>query len=103
MNEIMLILIVFICGIILGIIFFGGLWLTVKKGIASKTPGLLFVLSFFTRTGITLLGFYYLGANNPKNMAACLVGFVVARFIVKYYTKSEKDKHTIKKEVANET
>lgn len=102
MNEIIEIIIIFICGIILGVIFFGGLWLTVKKGITSKMPGILFVASFFIRTVITLLGFYFLGANNPKNMAACLVGFVVTRFAIKYYTKSEKNKTFIEKEVTHE-
>ncbi len=103
MNETIEIIIIFICGIVLGVIFFGGLWLTVKKGITSKMPGILFVVSFFIRTAITLLGFYFLGANNPKNMAACLIGFVVARFAIKYYTKSEKNKTFIEKEVTHET
>ncbi len=101
MNDIIYIIIVFICGIILGIIFFGGLWLTIKKSVTSKMPGLLFIASFFIRTGITLLGFYFLAANNWKNMAACLVGFVISRFIIKQYTKQET--HTIAKEVTHET
>ncbi|MEO6902779.1 MAG: ATP synthase subunit I [Bacteroidia bacterium] len=100
MNEILFILIVFICGIFLGIIFFGGLWLTIKKSVSSKMPGLLFMLSFFIRTGITLLGFYYLGVNNWKNMIACLVGFILARVIIKQYTKQEK--YDVGKEISNE-
>jgi F1F0 ATPase subunit 2 len=101
MNETMYILIVFICGVILGVFFFGGLWLTVKKGMTSKMPGLLFIASFFIRTLIALVGFYYLSANNWKNMAACLMGFVLARFIIKQYTKSKEEKY-IREEVAHE-
>jgi F1F0 ATPase subunit 2 len=100
MNEIIYIIIVFICGIILGIIFFGGLWLTIKKSVTSKTPGLLFFASFLIRTGIALLGFYFLAANNWKNMVACLVGFIISRFIIKQYTKHET--HAIAKEVTHE-
>jgi F1F0 ATPase subunit 2 len=102
MNETIYIILIFICGIILGIIFFGGLWFTVKKVVTSKIPGLLFIISFIFRTGIVLLGFYYLAAGNFKNMIACLIGFIIARFIIKQSTKSEK-KYVIGKEASNET
>jgi hypothetical protein len=40
MNETLLMILAFIAGIALGIIFFGGLWFTVKKIVAAKMPAL---------------------------------------------------------------
>ena len=41
MNDTLIIRLVFIAGLILGTLFFGGLWLTVKRLVASTRPALL--------------------------------------------------------------
>ena len=103
MNEISNLIWAFIVGLLLGILFFGGLWITVKKIINSKTPGLLMVGSFVLRITIVLAGFYFIGLGDWKKLVVCLIGFTVARFAVIYYTKSVDEKNPqIKKEVANE-
>jgi F1F0 ATPase subunit 2 len=103
MNETLLMIATFVGGIALGIIFFGGLWFTVKKIISSKTPGLLMVGSFILRITIVLAGFYFIGLGDWKKLIACLTGFMVARFTVIYLTKSVDEKNAqIKKEVAHE-
>jgi F1F0 ATPase subunit 2 len=89
MNETLHILLSFITGVALGAIFFIGLWLTVKKIVKSKASGILMMISFFLRTGITLLGFYYVSSNNPELLIVCLIGFIVARVIVKRFNKSK--------------
>ncbi len=38
MNETLLLIVALIAGIALGIIFFAGLWLTVKKAVTAKVP-----------------------------------------------------------------
>jgi len=38
MNEIILIIAAFVAGMALGTLFFGGLWLTVKKSVTAKVP-----------------------------------------------------------------
>ena len=45
-------------GLVLGAVFFGGLWWTVRKGVASPRPALWFVGSMLLRTGVVLAGFY---------------------------------------------
>ncbi|MEO6949000.1 MAG: ATP synthase subunit I [Ginsengibacter sp.] len=75
-------------GMLLGVIFFGGLWLTVKKIIKSKTPALLMLSSFIFRIVIVLVGFYIIGLGDWKKLIICLIGFIIARFVVIYYTKS---------------
>jgi F1F0 ATPase subunit 2 len=92
MTEIIYLIFAFIAGTILGTIFFGGLWITVKKGISTKMPALLFAVSFALRTLITLGGFYYVSAGNFTKLVVCLMGFTVARFVIKQLTKTQVEK-----------
>jgi F1F0 ATPase subunit 2 len=66
----------------LGVIFFGGLWWTVRRGAASATPARWFIASLLLRTAIVLSGFYAVGAGQPLRLGLCLLGFVLARAIV---------------------
>ncbi len=103
MNEIVYIVFALIVGLILGTLFFGGLWLTIQKSVTSKTPAIWFLSSFLFRTGITLIGFYYTSQGNWKRLLTCLLGFMVARFIVTRLTKQkELHKFQLKKEVSHE-
>ncbi|TXD48638.1 ATP synthase subunit I [Polaribacter sp. IC073] len=88
MNNIAIMTLIFLAGILLGILFFGGLWFTVKKSVTAKRPALLIISSFFLRISITVLGFYLIGDNDWQRFLGCLLGFITARFIVLYVTKS---------------
>jgi F1F0 ATPase subunit 2 len=89
MNYVLHILLAFVSGFTLGAFFFTGLWLTVKIMVASKTPALLMMVSFFIRTGITLLGFYYVSYNKPGLLVICVTGFILARIVNKRLTRSK--------------
>ena len=103
MNEILNTAIALIAGLALGIIFFGGLFLTVRKMIHSKRPSLWLLSSFFLRVGITLVGFYFVGAGNLQKLLVCLVGFIAARFLVLHFTKNKEPKNfQVQKEVKHE-
>ena len=103
MNEISNMVLPLIVGLLLGVLFFCGLWFTVKKLITSKTPALWMLGSFVFRIGIVLAGFYFVGLGDWKKLIACLIGFVVARFIVIHFTKSVDEKiMQIKKEAVHE-
>lgn len=69
-------------GMLLGGLFFGGLWWTVQRGLASRRPALWFVGSFLLRTSVVLAGMYVVSGGRWEALLACLVGFVVARVIV---------------------
>ena len=69
-------------GLLLGAIFFGGLWWTVRVGVASSRPALLFLGSLLLRTVVVVAGFYFVGDGHWQRLLACLFGFVVARIIV---------------------
>lgn len=104
MNETVLITLAFIAGIALGILFFGGLWFTVKKAVNAKIPALWILSSFFLRISITLVGFYFISSGNWQRLVTCLAGFIIARIIVIHFTKSIDEKQMlVKKDIIHET
>lgn len=82
MHEMVTLSLAGVAGGVLGGIFFGGLWWTVRKGAASQRPGRWFFASLLLRMGIALSGFYLVGAGDWQRLLACLLGFVIARTTV---------------------
>ncbi|MBK1883036.1 hypothetical protein JIN85_11460 [Luteolibacter pohnpeiensis] len=83
-----------LAGAALGALFFGGLWWTVRCGMQSNRPALWFLGSVVIRTGITVAGFYWVGADRWQRYAACLLGFLIARRAVTYFTRqTTEDRH----------
>ncbi|MEA3149390.1 MAG: hypothetical protein QOD56_329 [Gammaproteobacteria bacterium] len=76
----------FIAGVVLGAIFYGGLWWTVRR-ICAKAAGLWLAGSFLVRTMVALAGFYAVARGTWYGAAACLVGFLVARIAVTCITR----------------
>ena len=101
MNETLNILLVFVAGLALGALFFGGLWLTVKKAVNSTKPSIIILCSFVARMAVVLIGFYFIGAGNWQRLMIALAGFIIARLLVIYFTKTKIV--TVKKEVNPET
>jgi F1F0 ATPase subunit 2 len=102
MNEVLFMILSFIVGLLLGAIFFGGLWYTVGKLATSPSPGLWFIGSFFIRSAITVLGFYYISFGDWHRLLVCLFGFIIARYIVVYLTRSKDKQLQIRKENGHE-
>lgn len=69
-------------GALLGVVFFGGLKLTVQKGLTSKRPYLWFIGSFLARTAIVLSGFYLVSRSDLYRLLACIAGFIAARIVM---------------------
>jgi F1F0 ATPase subunit 2 len=82
MNETLTLTMAGAAGAMLGVVFFGGLWWTVRKGVSSIRPALWFLGSMVLRTSVTLAGFYFVAGGRWQRLVACLVGFVAARFVV---------------------
>ncbi len=78
-------------GALLGAIFFGGLWWTVRKGMSSEWPALWFFGSLMLRTGTALLGFLVVGQEDWKRWLLCLLGFVLARLAVQWLTQPRRE------------
>jgi F1F0 ATPase subunit 2 len=88
MNEPSAIVVSAVAGILLGIVFFGGLWWTIRRAFSSKHPASLFSGSLLLRTGIAVIGFYYVSRGDWRRLIACLTGFLLARFSVTRMTRT---------------
>jgi len=98
MNKTLHLLMALVAGLLLGAMFFGGLWWTVQKGVSSKRPALWFVGSLLVRTSIAPAGFYFIARGHWQRLIVCLIGFVVARLIVTRLTQStEKPTYLVQK------
>ena len=81
-------------GLLIGTFFFGGLWWTVKYGLRSKRPALLFCFSLLVRFALALAAFYGIGYGHPDRLIACLGGFVASRFLIGRVLHSVTNKKT---------
>jgi len=74
-------------GALLGAMFYGGLWWTVRRGISSSRAAAWFLGSLLVRMGIALAGFHLVSGGRWERLLACLLGFVVARLVVAWRTR----------------
>ena len=101
MNDSLNMVLIFVAGLALGTVFFGGLWLTVRKAVVSKKPAMLIFGSFVFRMVFVLIGFYLTGAGNWQRLLAVLTGFIMARLLVICFTKATP--RIAEKEAVHET
>jgi F1F0 ATPase subunit 2 len=88
MIEAPVLVLALLAGVMLGAIFFGGLWWTIRLGIASKWAAVWFLGSLLLRTAIALSGFYFVSQGDWRRVLACLFGFLIARFSVTMLTRA---------------
>jgi F1F0 ATPase subunit 2 len=89
MNDTLTLVLAGIAGVMLGMMFFGGLWWTVRKGISSRQPALWVLGSLLLRMSVALTGFYFVSGGHVKRLLACLLGFFIARLAVTWLTRSQ--------------
>jgi len=88
MSEAPLVALAAMAGALLGGVFYGGLWWTVRRGLLSRQPAAWFLTSLVVRTAIALLGFYAVFGGDWHRLMACLAGFVIARVLVMRLTRA---------------
>ena len=91
MNESVVLALAFMAGVLLGAVFFGGLWWTIRKGVSSKQPAIWFLGSVLLRTAIALAGFYFIASGHWGRLLVCLLGFVMARLLVTRLTRAAEE------------
>jgi len=87
MSDTLLLPLALVAGILLGLFFFGGLWWTVRRCLASGRAGLWLFASLLLRMSVTLAGFYLVGRDHWQRLLLCVLGFLLARFIVTWLTR----------------
>jgi len=88
MTEALSLVLALVGGVLLGAIFFGGLCWTVRMGVSSRQPALLFFGSLMLRTSIALSGFFFIGRGHWERLLVSLLGFVIARLLVTRFTRA---------------
>jgi len=104
MSDIQVLALALLAGALLGAAFFGGLWWTVQKGVASRRPELWFLGSLLLRTSMVLAGCYFVAQGHWSRLVACLLGFLIARVVVvKWLTRTPpQEKVPLRKETGDE-
>ncbi|WP_343222576.1 ATP synthase subunit I [Prosthecobacter sp.] len=90
MNDPLSMMLSFAAGLLLGAVFFGGLWWTIRKGLSSPRPALLFLGSAVLRMGIVVAGFYFISNGQWQRLLACMAGFIIARLVVTWLTRGKR-------------
>lgn len=87
MNEFLSLALAMISGMLLGVVFFGGLWWTVNRGVVVKNAALWFLTSMLLRMSIVVLGFYFIMDNYWHRLITVLLGFILSRFLFLHFTR----------------
>jgi len=82
MNDLAALAFAAVGGAALGVIFYGGLYWTIRRGMQSPLPALWFSGSLLLRTVLVLGGFYAISGGDWRRLVACLPGFLLARVAV---------------------
>ena len=91
MSEALALAMAGLAGGALGVVFFGGLWWTVRRGASSPRPVLWFFGSLLLRTVIVLAGFYAIAGLHWQRLLLCLAGFAMARLVVTGWIRAAGD------------
>lgn len=101
MNELLTLLLAWSAGGLLGAFFFGGLWWTVRLALSSKWAALYFPVSLVLRMGVVLGGFYLVGRSHWESLVACLLGFLMARLVVTWLTRTTRNSTHVTQEICH--
>lgn len=82
MREPVHLIVAFVFGLGLGTLYFGGLWLTVRRLPTARWPVFLTLGSLFARLATVMAGFYLVMAGQWERLVACVAGFTLTRFAV---------------------
>lgn len=80
-------IITYILGLVAGVIFFGGLWITVRKLPSTSYPALWALVSFSIRLLMVVIGFYLVVGNSWEKALWMLLGFITIRMVSIYLVK----------------
>ncbi len=82
MNDMLALMFAGTAGGLLGLLFFGGLWWTVRRAVDSPRPALWVGGSLLLRMVCVATGFVVVSAGDWRRLLSCLFGFWAARCLV---------------------
>ncbi len=69
-------------GAILGLVYFGGLWLTVRRVTTGKHQAIVMLGSFIIRNALMVIGFFPVIRQGWQYALICLASIIIVRFIL---------------------
>ncbi len=87
MNDELYLILACFAGLLLGTVFFGGLWWTVRKCLTTPHPALWLLGSASVRMSIALAGFYFVSDGKWQRLLACLAGFITTRMLLTRFSR----------------
>jgi F1F0 ATPase subunit 2 len=69
-------------GLGLSAVFYGGLWITIRRLLVTRRPVAVTLGSLVFRTALTLAGLVLVARGQWQNALACVAGFVIGRIVV---------------------
>jgi F1F0 ATPase subunit 2 len=90
MSPVLLLMVSFFGGALLGVFYFHSLWNTVKKVTDEGKQGMFLITGYFIRTAIVLAGFYMIMSGRWERIVAALAGFILMREIMKRVFGTQK-------------
>lgn len=76
-----------LAGITLGALFYGGLWLTVRRLAVTRHPVAVTLGSLLIRMTAVLAGLLLVAHGRWQNVLACLVGLTIGRVAVSRFSR----------------
>lgn len=87
-NEIVLTSsLAFLGGLFLGVVFFGGLRITLNEVTRSGNKIWILPFSFFLRSFITVFGVWWIARDSLLLIGFCMLGWILARFLFIYFER----------------
>ena len=77
-----------ISGLILGWLFYQGLWWTVRRGLASRHPATWFLVSLLVRMVVVVAGVILVAQGDWRRLLACLAGVALGRVVVSWRVRA---------------
>ena len=71
-------------GLALGVLFYGGLWITLALMVSSRHPGLLVASSFLLRLALVGAGMFFLTLRGVGCLGAGFLGFLAVRLLLTF-------------------
>lgn len=68
-------------GFIPGLIFFGTLWLTVRKGLFASRPASVFLMSSLLRMAMVIASLIFIATAHPERLLLAFGGFEAAKIV----------------------
>lgn len=72
----------FAVGVMLGVLFYGGLWITVRSLMVTQHPLAVTLGSLLLRMAVVLAGMLMVARGRWQNALAALAGFAIGRAVV---------------------